>query len=314
MERNSFKLTVIGIGGVGGLLAGPLLRRYGGAVSLVARGKRRESLLQNGLTLHSDLYGEFTVQSGTVVETPADLPVQDTVLVCVKNGALESVAQQMVPIVGPDTIVLPVMNGVTAGDVLRRNLKTGIVLDSVIYTVSSTGKDFSVTQTGSFTHLFAGAPSGDQKGQESAAWLTGILKDAGIDCRLTENIQREIWNKYVLNCAYNVVTARWGITIGAVKTDPKLMEDCRSLMAEARSVALARGVDLAEDLVDRLLRRIRNTDNSASSSLSRDFAAGHEGEMEVFCGDVLRMAGEKNVPVPVTKAYYEGLRKIASSF
>lgn len=314
MEPSSFHLTVIGIGGVGGLLSGPLLRRYGNAVSLVARGKRGESLRRNGLTLHSNLYGEFTVHPETVVETPAELPVQDAVLVCVKNGALVDVARQIEPIVGADTIVLPVMNGVTAGEVLRRYLKTGIVLESVIYTVSSTGNDFSVTQIGPFTHLFAGAAPGDPRGQRAAKELTELIKGAGIDCRLTENVRSEIWKKYVLNCAYNVVTARWGITIGTVKADPKLMEDCRALMTEARAVALARGVNLPEDLVDRHLQRIRSTSDDSSSSLSRDFAVGRSGEMEVFSGDLLRMAKEKNVPAPVTKSYYDALQKIAAGF
>ena len=80
------KLTIIGVGGVGGLLAGVLIRRYGDAVSLIARGERLKRLREQGLTLRSDAYGSFTVQPATVTDRADTLPVQDAVLVCVKNG------------------------------------------------------------------------------------------------------------------------------------------------------------------------------------------------------------------------------------
>ena len=307
-------LTVVGVGGVGGLLSAPLIRRYGGAVSLVARGKRRESLMKNGLHLRSEMYGDFVARPKTVAEQPNELPVQDAVLVCVKNNTLDDAARDIAPLVGPKTIVLPIMNGVTAGETLRRTLKGGIVLESVLYTVSSVESDFSVTQTGSFTYLFAGAISGGRRDQEAAVRISGYLRDAGIDCRQTDRIREAIWNKYVLNCAYNVVTARWGVDIGEVKADKGLMEDCRYLMQEARTVALAKGVELSDDLVERNLKRIRNTDDHSSSSLSRDFAARRAGELEVFSGDVVRMAAEKHVSVPVTKVYYDALTEIASKF
>ena len=100
MQEN-WKLTVVGIGGIGGLLSGPLVRQYGDHITLVARGKRGEALREKGLTLHSEMYGEFTVSPAAVVETPESLPVQDVVLVCVKNGQLDQVARQIAPIVGP---------------------------------------------------------------------------------------------------------------------------------------------------------------------------------------------------------------------
>ena len=85
------KIMVVGIGGVGGVLAANLVKKYGADVSLVARGKRKEALQQNGLTLHSDLYGEFTVRPACVEQDPAACGVQDLILICVKNDALAKV-------------------------------------------------------------------------------------------------------------------------------------------------------------------------------------------------------------------------------
>ncbi len=312
--KNDWKLAIIGIGGIGGLLSGPLVRRYGPQVSLVAHGKRGAALREKGLTLHSDLYGEFTVRPACVAETPGELPVQDYILVCVKNGNLPEAAEQLAPIVGPDTTVMTVMNGVTAGTVLRAALGKGRVLESVIYTVASAGRDYSITQQGRFTQLYTGAEAGDAAGRAAAEDLTAILSDAGVEARVSPDLQAAVWGKFVLNCAYNVMTARWRCLIGDVKSDPAKLEDSRLLMEEARAVGVAKGVHLPEDLIEKNMARIlRSTDDSASS-LSRDFDAGRPGELEVFSGDVVRMAAERGVPVPVTERYYEALKAIAASF
>lgn len=308
------KITVMGLGGIGGLLSGPLVRRYGGEVSLIARGARAQHLRREGLTLHSDYFGEFTVRPTTVTADPAELPVQDLVIVCVKNGQLADAARQLAPVVGPETVLLTVMNGVTAGDVLRRELGRGIVLESVIYTVASAGRDFSITQTGNFTHLFTGARGGDSAGGRAAAMVDSLFQEAGIDCRLTDDVDNAIWSKYVFNCAYNVATARWGCTIGGIKADESRVEDCRALLTESWKVGVASGVALPEELPEKQLRRILKTSDDSDSSLGRDFAAGRAGELEVFCGDVIRMAAEYGVDVPMTQKYYDALKDIASRF
>lgn len=308
------KITVVGIGGVGGLLSGVLIRHYGDSVSLIARGARAEHFRAEGLTLHSDAYGEFTVKPASVTADPAELPVQDLVLVCVKNDALESVARQILPIVGPDTVVLPVMNGVTAAKKLRSILPQGTVLGCVIYTVSGAGRDFSITQQGKFTELSIGSQVFDAAEQAKAEETAAVFMDAGVQCKAVEDVAAAIWTKYVLNCAYNVATARWGCTIGGIKADESRVEDCRALLTESWKVGVKSGVNLPEELPEKQLRRILKTSDDSDSSLGRDFAAGRAGELEVFCGDVIRMAAELGVDVPMTQKYYDALKEIASHF
>ena len=310
----SKKITVVGIGGVGGLLAGVLIRHYGDSVSLIARGARAEHLRTEGLTLHSDAYGEFTVKPATITADPGELPVQDLVLVCVKNDTLESVAQQILPIVGPDTVVLPVMNGVTAAKKLLKILPVGTVPGCVIYTVSGAGRDFSIIQQGKFTELTVGAQVADPAQQAKAEEVAAIFMDAGIQCKAVEDVAVAIWTKYVLNCAYNVATARWGCTIGGIKAHEERMADCLALLTESWKVGVASGVNLPEELPAKQLRRISKTSDDSDSSLGRDFAAGRQGELEVFCGDVIRMAAELGVEVPMTQKYYDALKEIASRF
>ena len=309
------KIMVVGVGGVGGVLAANLVKKYGESVSLIARGPRWESLRQNGLTLHSDLYGEFTVHPACIEEDPALCGVQDLILICVKNGGLQKVCQQILPVVGEHTAVMAVMNGVSAGQELAQRLGKGVLVDSVIYTVSSAGSDYSITQKGSYTYLNIGSHTDSEEGKKAAQEIADLLNAAGVDCKVSRNVQAAIWKKYVLNCAFNVATARWGYTIGQLAADAAKRADCRALMAEAAAVAAKMGVPLPEDLVDKhMVTMMENTTPNSDSSLSRDFDAGKMGEMEVFSGYIVRKAAELGVPAPVSGEYYEGLKARAAGF
>ena len=309
------KIMIVGVGGVGGVLAANLIKKYGAQVSLIARGARKQALRQNGLTLHSDLYGEFTVQPACIEEDPALCGEQDLILVCVKNGGLEKVCSQIAPIVGTHTAVMAVMNGVSAGQELAQRLGKGILVDSVIYTVSSAGADYSITQKGGYTYLNIGSHTPSAEGQAAANAIAALFNAAGIDCKVSENVQAAIWKKYVLNCAFNVATARWGYTIGQLAADPVKRAECRALMDEAAAVAAKMGVQLPENLVDKhMVTMMENTTPNSDSSLSRDFDAGKTGEMEVFSGYIVRKAAELGVPAPVSADYYEGLKARAAAF
>lgn len=309
------KIMVVGVGGVGGVLAANLVKKYGESVSLIARGPRKESLRQNGLTLHSDLYGEFTVHPACIEEDPALCGVQDLILICVKNGGLQKVCQQILPVVGEHTAVMAVMNGVSAGQELAQRLGKGVLVDSVIYTVSSAGSDYSITQKGSYTYLNIGSHTDSEEGKKAAQEIADLLNAARVDCKVSRNVQAAIWKKYVLNCAFNVATARWGYTIGQLAADAAKRADCRALMAEAAAVAAKMGVPLPEDLVDKhMVTMMENTTPNSDSSLSRDFDAGKVGEMEVFSGYIVRKAAELGVPAPVSREYYEGLKARAAGF
>ena len=314
MDQAKKKITVFGIGGVGGAIGAMLAKTYGEQVSFIARGARKAHIEKEGLTIHGQFTGDFTVKPGAVTDNPAELGEQDIVLVCVKNDALSQAAQQIRPIVGEHTLVLPVMNGVTPYRQLRGELEKGIVLPSVIYIVSMSEKDFSITQKGKYMEVHTGVIPGDEAHAGDAEEVCRMFAASGIDWRFSENVLTDIWKKYVLNCAYNVSTARWGCTVGEIKADPKKMEDYRRLLAEARMVGIAQGVGLPDDLVEEMMDRLKKTPGSSTSSLSRDFAEGKAGEFEMFSGDLVRMAAAEGVPVPVSERYYEAMKEIAAGF
>ena len=209
--------------------------------------------------------------------------------------------------VGENTVVLPVMNGVTGYKELRELLPCGIVLPSVIFIVSMAMEDYSIVQKGRFFQVKSGNYPGDEKNRALAEEVCGILAETGISWSFSENVLTDIWKKFILNCAYNVVTARWACNVGAIKADPERMDECAA-------VGRAQGVEIPESVTDEMMKRISKSGDTDTSSLSRDFEAKKAGEMELFSGAVVRMAADCGIPVPVTEAYYEGLKEIAAAF
>ena len=119
-----------------------------------------------------------------------------------------------------NTVIIPVMNGVDPGENIRRLVGKGMVVDSLIYTVAFANEDFSISQQDTFTWLCIGIKDADERQQKKVAEVAGILKGADIDYKDQGDIEVEIWRKYILNCAFNVMTAFYDNTIGELRRDP----------------------------------------------------------------------------------------------
>ena len=157
------RIAVVGIGGVGGYLAG-MLGQVCPHLSLGARGRRAEAIRQKGLVLHSGRHGEIAVRPERVVPA-GQLGEQDYIFLCVKNYSLEEVCRELETAVTKDTVLIPVMNGADRGDRVRGLLGRGTVVDSLIYIVAFANPDFSITQQGDFANLRIGVRGGDEAGQ-----------------------------------------------------------------------------------------------------------------------------------------------------
>ena len=301
------KIAVAGIGGVGGYLAG-MLGRVWPDLTLIARGKRLETLRGKGLVLHSDYKGEIAVKTGNVM--PADeMGEQDVIFVCVKNYSLEQVCEGIKDSVTENTIIVPVMNGVDPGERIRRILDKGTVVDSLIYIVSFISEDGSVIQQGDFASLRIGIQNPDEKGRKAVQTVSEILSLADIDHKVSSDIQAEIWKKYILNCAYNVETAFYDRTIGQLREDPVTAAQYEALVQEAGQVAKAKGVAITQEHLDAILYRFyHELADGATSSLQRDIRAGKPAEIETFSGYIVREANRLGISVPVSMKMYEGLK------
>ena len=315
MENGSKpRICVAGIGAIGGLLAALIGRSRRAALSVIARGARKEALRQNGVILNSDLFGHIVARPEAVAEDGAALVRQDYVLICVKNYSLDDIAEQIAPCVGADTVLLPVMNGIEAGDRLRRRFPHTVVGDSVIYTITAAEADFSARQEGSYTYMTVGSKSPKEEDRDKVKALATLLRDTGLDCRWTEDIESAIWQKYILNCAFNSVTARYQTDLGGIRTDAAKASDLKALLSEAFAVGEATGIALPKDLVEKRYRAMMEKQApTATSSMKRDIAAHRPTEVDAFLGALLKKAKEANIAAPMSRRYYEELNAITAS-
>ena len=279
-------------------------------LTMAVRGDRRESILKNGLVLHSEYKGEINVRPEYAVPV-SERGEQDYIFVCVKNYSLEDVCREMEHAVTENTVIIPVMNGVDPGERIRKALGKGTVVDSLIYIVAFANKDYSVTQQGDFANLRIGIRNADETQQQKVQEVSDILTGADIDHMIAEDIEVEIWRKYILNCAYNTESAYYDNAIGQLRSDPKKAEEYEALVREAYQVAQAKGVGVRQEHVDAILHRFyHELAENATSSLQRDIRAGKKAEVETFSGYIVREGQRLGIRTPVTEKMYEGLKAL----
>lgn len=295
------KLMVTGIGGVGGYIASVLCANYND-ITLVARKARKKALETKGLVVYSDFFGDHTAHPA-VTDTPATAGIQDMIFVCVKNYSLRDALTAVLPCIGKYTVVVLILNGVDHFAVAQQILTKGQLVDSAIYITSSSDEDYAIHQAGKFTRVVLGGPN-----TQALRKAYEVLNHPGITCQVASDIQAELWNKYILNCAYNVTTAYYECTIGEVVDDAARRQEFYALLQEAYAVGKALGVHLASDVVDTIYGRILRQDSKqTTSSLAMDVMAGHQSELETFSGYLVRTAKELGVAAPLSTKYYEAL-------
>lgn len=307
-DISSKRIAVIGAGGVGGYIAGMLGKTFS-HFTMVLRGPRMESIRNDSFTLHSDHNGEISIRPERVV-TIDEIGEQDYIFICVKNYSLDEVCRSLRPHISDDTVIIPVMNGVDPGERVRSILGKGIVVESLIYIIAFANRDYSVTQQGDFATVKIGLNNASDLENQAVAGTDAVLSAAGIDHAVANDIEVEIWRKYILNCGYNVATAYYDNTIGQLREDKDKAAEFETLLDEARQVAQAKGVGITQAHIDNIVHKFYHVwAYDASSSLQRDVSAGKTSELETFSGYIVREAQRLGVDAPVSERMYEGLKK-----
>ena len=182
--------------------------------------------------------------------------------------------------------------------------------DSLIYIVSFANVDYSVTQQGDFADLRIGITDAGASEKAKIGEVSAILRTADIDHQVSDEIEVEIWRKYILNCAYNVATAYYDNTIGELRRDPRKAAEYEALVNEAWQVALAKGVAVTQEHVDAIIHRFyKELAGNATSSLQRDIRAGRTAETETFSGYIVHEGKKLGLDLPVSSKMYDGLKK-----
>jgi 2-dehydropantoate 2-reductase len=297
------KVAVVGAGGVGGYFGGRLARA-GADVHLIARGAHLRALREHGLQVRS-VKGDVTLQL-PATDDPADVGVCDFVLFCVKSYDTESAAAQLSPLIGPDTAVLTLQNGVDNEEKLARLIGPGHIMGGAAFIFAGIAQPGVIVHTGGPTSLTFGELDGriTERTQRFLDWC----HRAGYGAEASANIKAVLWAKLAFICALAGMTAAVRRPIGEIRQVAAAWAGFEQLITEVAAVAEADGSPLPPDAQQRALALGRSVEPSSYSSLHDDLVAGRRMELQALHGFVVQRAAEHAVPVPMTQAIYAILK------
>jgi 2-dehydropantoate 2-reductase len=290
------RIAVMGAGAVGCFFGG-MLARAGADVTLIARGRHLEALARDGLFLDS-IHFQQRVPVRASAE-PSAVRGAELVLFSVKTIDTETAAKSIAPHLSPGAIILSLQNGVD--NVTRISAAAGLsALASVVYVAASLPEPGRVRHAGRGDLVIGNSPA------QQVAAIRDTFVPAGVPCRLSDNLDGELWQKLTLNCCGNAVSALTKSGYGPAVRNPFVREVMQTALDEARAVAQAAGVRLPDDGPENSANAMNLLENygSATSSTEQDIARGRRTEMDSLNGYVARRGAELGVPTPVNRTLY----------
>jgi 2-dehydropantoate 2-reductase len=284
--------------GAMGLYLGGLLARAGEDVTIIARGAALEALRAHGLTVKSSRLGTFTVQVKTH-DAAAVGPVEpvDLVLFCVKTYDTDAAAEGIRPLVGPNTAVLSVQNGVESAERIARAVGSEAVIGGVAQISAILEAPGVVIGRGEPAIIRFGELDGGLS--ERVARLEPVFTRAGIVAEPHTDIRRAIWEKFIFICALSGVTALTRLPLGPLLSRVETRWLLRGALDEVTAVARAQGVALADDIAGRLFDRIASFGADVRGSMAHDLANGRRLEVDALNGAAARMGQRLGVATPI---------------
>ena len=294
------RIAIYGVGAVGGYF-GARLARSGEDVAFVARGRTLRALGDRGLRITS-ADGNFEVGGLRAFEDPAEIGPVDAVLLGVKAWQIPQAAEGMRPLIGPDTCVLPLQNGVEAPRQLTAVLGPQPVLGGTCKIISSVVKPGHIVHHGVPPHVALGEL--DNSRSERVQRLRDALERSGVQAEIPASIQAAMWNKFVFISTVSGIGAVTRSSVGELRDLPETRTMLELSMREIVDVGLAHEIPLPPDAVAEWMAFLDTLPAEATASMQRDITEGRPSELEAQNGAVVRLGFEKDVDTPVNAFVY----------
>ncbi|MCF8105792.1 MAG: 2-dehydropantoate 2-reductase [Desulfohalobiaceae bacterium] len=294
------RIAVFGTGGAGGYF-GARLAEAGEDVIFIARGAHLEAILSHGLRVDSPK-GDMLIRPARAVAEPAEAGPVDIVLLGVKAWQVREAAQAMEPFIGPETVVVPLQNGVEAAAQLMEVLGPSHVLGGLARIISFRIEPGHIAHTGLEPYLAFGDLNG--RPNSRAERFRQACEGAGIRAEIPEDIQAALWEKFLFVVSFGGIGAATDMPIGVLRS---LQETRRLLiesMEEIAAVARARNIALPVDCVQKTIAFMDTLPEGGTTSLQRDLAEGRPSELEAWNGAVVRLARESGLAAPLNDFIY----------
>ena len=298
------RIAVVGSGGIGGPY-GASLAKSGVEVTFVARGAHLAAIRERGLRIEGDR-GETHIRPAPATDDIAGIGTVDFVLFCVKLWDVEDVGRQLRAIVGPETAVIPLQNGVDAAERLIPILGYQAVMGGTAFVTGTICEAGVIRQTGTYQRMTFGELEG--RLSERGRRLRELCEAAGFDGILSPDIKVPIWEKFILLVPLSGLHALTRVPLGKWRDDPDLLALYEAALRETVAVGLAEGVRLPSDSIDKGLAMMRSMPPHHTTSMGNDLLRGNRLELPWFAGKVVELGRCHGVPTPVNGFIYAALK------
>ena len=301
------RFAILGSGAVGGYF-GAKLAKSGQGVTFIARGAHLEAIRSKGLEIRSATLGDFTVRATAESDTSKVGPV-DVVIVAVKAYDNATALPMLQPMVGPDTVVLTLQNGVDSVDDVAAIVGDGHVLGGTTYVATALEGPGLIVQTGVHRSIIFGEVFGDRSViSPRVQAIADVMAAADIQVTPVADARVPIWDKFVYLCPFSGFTGASRLPIGDIWKFPHVREMFYAAAREVAAIAKAEGVTISANRFDTLTEYMANIPPSTRSSLLIDLEQRKRIEVEALQGAAVRRAAKHGVAVPIVSSLYALLK------
>ena len=295
------KIAIFGTGAVGGYF-GIRLAQAGEDVTFIARGRHLQAIQENGLRLES-ISGDFTVQPAKATDDPARVGPVDLVILGVKAWQIPEAAEAMKPLIGPQTMVLPLENGISAASELeavlgREHVLGGLCQISALIAAPGVIQHVGIDPIVTFGELDNRPTARVESVRQALAKCQGVTVQVAVDIHLA------LWRKFMFIVAVGGVGAATRQPIGRSRSVPETRRLLQGSLEEVAALARAKDIPLPETAVKETLARIDAIPPNTYASMQNDIMNGRPSELESQVGTVVRLGGEQDVPTPINEFLY----------
>jgi len=294
----------MGAGAIGGYFGGRLAKA-GFDVSFIARGAHLDVIRKNGLKVLSPL-GDFTIHPATVTDDPAEIGPVDVILFMVKNYDTLQAAEQIRPLVGPDTAIIPFQNGVEARAMLSNVLGARHVLGGVAFIPASIQEPGVIKHNAELAKLVFG--EFDKQITPRAVAFLDALEKAGVTGEISADISMVLWSKLMFLTSMSAINCITRQPVGLVQSDGETIALYMDAMREVAAVAAAHGVALGEEAIANNMALAKSFPPNNKTSMFQDLEAGRSLEIDYLSGAVVRLGREKGIETPIHRTAWVAIK------
>ena len=296
------RILVVGAGATGGYFGGRLAEA-GGDVTFLVRPKRAAQLRADGLQILSP-HGDVTL-APKLVTADAIGGTYDVVLLTVKAFALEAALRDLVPAVGPDSMIVPALNGMRHLEALTTRFGEGPVLGGVCLVASTIDPQGRIKQLADFQQLVYGERRGEMSARVAA--LDAAMQGAGFVARASGAILQEMWEKWILLATLGAITCLLRGTVGDIEAAPGGAALALAVLDDCVAVATRSGYPPSAAFLERTRASVTAKGSTTAPSMYRDLVQGLPVEADQIVGDMVGRAKGFGIAAPILAAGFAGL-------